>query len=237
MQTTRSAIFLLLLSIVTTSCLREQDPGSFKIGDVSYDLQNFDRLEVDGAFEVTVSQSPTYAITIQGDRRNLNDLVVAKAGSTLTIKYNTTIQREHTTLITIAMPELRGASFSGASSSTIDGFKGGEKEMDITLSGASIGQWRGESKRCSINLSGASRLTVIGKSEQLVAGVSGASELLAYDLVAGIVSVDASGASKINVYASQTLNATAGGASLINYKGTPMITSSATGASYIVADN
>jgi hypothetical protein len=235
MKILRFLLFAALFSLSVSSCLREQDPGPLQNDERNYNLQDFDRLEMGDAFVVTVAQSAVYSVTIRGDRRNLDDLNVSKLGTTLRIAYPNNAERDHSTFITIGMPSLRGASFSGASSSTISGFKG--DAIDLVLTGASIAQINIESTRADINLSGASRLTAIGKGDALNAKISGASELYAYQYMAGVVDADASGASKINVSVSQALKATATGASLIYYKGSPSVTSSASGASTVAADN
>jgi hypothetical protein len=235
MKILKFSVLIGLFAISVSSCLREVDPGPLQRDERSYSMQDFDRLEMGDAFVVTVVQSPVYSVTIRGDRRNLDDLNVAKLGSTLRITYPNNVEHDHTTFIAIGMPSLRGASFSGACSSTISGFTG--DAVDLVLTGASIAQISIESKRADINLSGASRLTVTGQGEVLNAKISGASELSAYDFIVNVVDADASGASKATVSVSQSLKATASGASLIYYKGSPSVTSSTSGASAIASDN
>jgi hypothetical protein len=229
------AALLFVLATSLSSCLREQDPGPLQNDERNYAIQDFDRLEMGNAFVITVTQSPTYAITVRGDRRNLDDLNVTKIGSTLRIDYVNGRSHEHTTFVTIGMPALRGASFSDASSSAVSGFK--SDMIDLVLTDASISQFNIESKRCDIILSGASKLTVSGSGDAINAKVSGASELFAYDFTAGVVDADASGASKVNVYASRQLKATASGASVIYYKGAPSVISNTSGSSSIASDN
>ena len=227
--------FFLALMLGTTSCLREQDPGPLQSDERNYNFLDFDRLEMGDSFIITVTQSPVYSVVIRGDRRNLDDLSISKLGSTLKIAFPNNYRRDHATFITLSMPSFRGASFSGASSSTITGFK--SDAFDLVLTGASVSQLNVESKQSNINLSGASKLTLSGKGETMTAKVSGASELFAYDSTAAAVETDASGASKVNVFASSSLKATASGASLIYYKGNPALTMSTTGASSVISEN
>ncbi len=221
--------------LVAGSCLREQDPGPLQSDERNYNYLDFDRLEMGDSFIITVTQSPVYSLVIRGDRRNLDDLIVSKLGSTLKVAFPNNYPRDHATFITISMPSFRGASFSGASSSTITGFK--SDALDLVLTGASVSQLNVESKQSNVNLSGASRLTLSGKGETMTAKVSGASELYAYDFTVSAVETDASGASKVNVFASSSLKATASGASLIYYKGNPVVTTSTSGASSVISEN
>ena len=72
-----------------------------------------------------------------------------------------------------------------------------------------------------IHSSGASKINVEGTTVNLEIETSGASKIEAESLKAENVSVDASGASKINVAVSNDLKVDASGASNINYTGTP----------------
>jgi Putative auto-transporter adhesin, head GIN domain len=231
----QKAALLILLIVFISSCIREEDPGPLQNDERNFALTEFDRLDMGEAFIVTVQQSPVYSIRVTGDRRNLDDLAVVKIGSTLNARYTDNREHEHTTYITITMPSIAGANFSGASNVTISGFKD-MANMELILSGASMAQLNIESKQSVINLSGASRLTMSGKSDVMIVKASGASELYAYALTADKADVDASGASKINVYAVQSLKANASGAGIIYYKGNPTVDVVVSGAGVVQKD-
>jgi hypothetical protein len=223
------------LSLLFSSCDYEEDPGPKQSLERDYPLLDFDRLEMGDAFIISVQESSIFSINVRGDRRNLDDLEVEKIGTTLRIRFEHSENRQYPTYITITMPSLRGANFSGASTSVITGFKE-LAELDLTLSGASISQMEVESNVVDLNLSGASKLTMSGEATTLHATVSGASTLNGFSFPVENATVDASGASKINVEASATLKATASGASIILYRGGAAVTSNASGASSIQED-
>ncbi len=231
----RAAMGVLALSLMVTSCFNQVDPGPLQNTEKDYPLFDFDRLDMGDAFIITVQQGPEYGIHVQGDRRNIDDLEMMKVGSTLKAKYSSIQNRDHSTYLTITMPVLAGANFSGACNVTINGFRSVD-QTELILSGASIGQLNIESKLVSLNLSGSSRLSLSGKSESVIAKVSGASQLYAYAMEALSVDADASGASMINVYVSQSLKAQASGASVIFYRGNPVVNSNVSGASTVRAD-
>jgi hypothetical protein len=218
-----------------TSCLTEEDPGALQPAEKDFVLLDFDRIDMGEALVISVQQSPLYTIHVRGDSRNVDDLIATKVGSTLKIGFGSSRNRTHTTYIDIGMPVLLGASLSGATNSTIHGFKD-DNSVDLILSGASIAQLNVESKKLSLNLSGASRLTLSGKSDEMLAKVSGASELYSYAFTAGQVDADVSGASKANVFANRALNAVASGASVIFYRGSPTVNSTVSGASVVQPD-
>lgn len=210
------ATLFVLIATMLTSCFENEDSGPLQEQTKEYPVTDFQRLEMGDAFNVTVTQGSTYSVVVNGDRRNIDDLEIRKMDNTLKINYTTSgrpVNRQYTTYVTITMPTLQGVSFSAAVNSNISGFQ--------TLDALDI------------NLSGASKLSISGSTTNLQAVVSGASELRAFDLETATATVDASGASKIDVLATLQLKATASGASHISYRGNPAISSSTSGASSI----
>lgn len=231
----RIALLLGMIAIGMSSCYYEEDPGPRQDMDKDYAILDFERLEMGDAFIVSVQQSPIFSVNVRGDRRNIDDLEVEKIGTTLRIRYRHSDNRQYPTYITITMPTLRGANFSGASTSVVTGFKE-LNQFDFTLSGASVAQLEVESKAIELNLSGASKLTITGVSNSMHATVSGASVFSGFAFPVESAIVDASGASKMNVKANVSLDAKASGASTILYRGTATVTSNASGASSIQQD-
>src|SRR6478736_939381 len=194
----------LFIAMILSSCCEEEDPGPEQTESRDFAILDFDRLEMSDAFVVTVKQSEFYSTHAHGNRRNLNDLEVTKVGSTLKIGFNDSGNRDHVTYVDITLPELAGVNFSGAVNSTLSGFKD-VSQFDVILSGASVSQLDIESGRVDANLSGASKLTMNGKVTTVIGKVSGASELYAFNLLTENAEMEASGASKIKIFASKTL--------------------------------
>jgi hypothetical protein len=223
------------LSCILASCFREADPGPLQLGEKDFAILDFDRIEAGYGLNITIQQGPLFVVHAEGDRRNLSDLVVVKLGTTLHLGFASGATRDHPTYITISMPVLAGANFSGACNVAASGISS-TKPIDLTISGATIAQFNLVAKDLTIGLSGASRITLSGTTQTLVAKVSGASELSGFELTAGQADVDASGSSKINVNATQTLKANASGASIIYYRGGAAINFVATGSSSVIPD-
>lgn len=241
MKTSKSLLFAALLGFMAamlTSCRESEDPGPLQEQEKEYAILDFERLEIGDALDVTVEQGTVFSVKAKGDRRNIDDLRVITIGNTLSVNYSNShraLGRQYTTYITITMPVLNGVSFSGAVNSKISGFES-EGDFDVTLFGASKLQLDLTVATIRVGLSGASELNVSGTASKLEAFVSGASEFRGFDLETSTATVDASGASKIKVSATQQLNAKASGASDIRYRGTPALNTSASGASSIGAD-
>ncbi|WP_234735991.1 head GIN domain-containing protein [Tellurirhabdus bombi] len=206
----------------------------------TFSLSNFDRLDLGSAFVITVTQGSNYKITASGRQSDLEDLDASIGNNkTLRIRYKNNSfgnNRHERVTLTITMPNLSGVSFSGASKSTVTGFRNmGDFTADI--SGASSSTIDVDASQVSIDISGASNATLKGKAKTLNGEVSGAASLKAFDLKLESATVEASGASKAQVFATSRLQADASGASSVNYKGSPSVQSHTSGASSVRSAN
>jgi hypothetical protein len=230
-----SCTLIMLSTILLSCCYQSEDPGPIQEVQKEYAILDFDRLEMGDAFNITVEQGDFYEVSVRGDSRNVDDLSVRKEGSTLTIRYQTTRNRKHTTYITIKMPQLLAANFSGASDSRVAGFEGLDV-FNIYLSGASVCQLNCTASSLNVTLAGASYLNVRGEGENLKGELSGASTLKAFNFPVSQAEIRASGASDGNVTVSDKLKAVASGASVIRYHGAPTVTSDVSGSSTVRQD-
>ena len=224
-----------LSAFLLTSCFNDEDPGPLQSDEKTFSIVDFDRLEMGSALIIHVDQGDFFTIHAKGDSRNLNDLEVFKDGNTLVIRFDEQANRSHETHITITMPVLRSANFSGASNSKISGFTL-DDSFGLYLSGASICQLSSEFKELDVVLSGASILTATGTGLALKVELSGASVLDAFNYDVDEVEIEASGASQAKVYANNLLNADASGASVISYRGDPSVYSNTSGGSSVIED-
>lgn len=222
------------MSLVLTSCYTE-DPGDLQPMEKTYELSDFDRLEMGDDFVIRVERGTFFSVSARGDERNINDLEVRKEGSTLIIRFDDNNNRKHDTYIDIVMPELHEINFSGASNSVVTGFDH-DGVFKISLSGASVSQLELDGAVTDISLSGASTITLTGSTTELSATVSGASVLRAFSFPVDEAYVNASGASSVRVTVADKLNAVASGASSILYRGSPSVTSNVSGGSSVDQD-
>jgi hypothetical protein len=227
------AMYLFFFLLTLSGCyLKREDVGPYQPDQRTYALTSFDRLDMGSAFVITVQQGAVFSITVEGDRRNLDDLDVYTRNGTLKAQYRIARSRTYPTTFHITMPTLRSVDFSGASRSTITGFTN-LSDLDISLSGASECQFVGQATRTTVDLSGASSLQLSGLGTWLSAGLSGASSLEAFGFPVANAGVDASGASKANVSVNTTLVVEASGASTIRYRGAPVVSKRVSGASTV----
>lgn len=231
---TFSALLFAVAIVVLSSC-EVEDPGPLQRKEKEFTIIDFDRLEMGSALHVEVEQGSTFSIRAKGDRRNIDDLDIYKEGSTLIIEFDESDDRHHDTYITITMPILVSANFSGASVTTVKGFESDET-LDFYVSGASIAQLDAGYRKINLVVSGASDVMLHGLGDELSVEITGASILSAFDYPVREAVITASGASTGKVTATDALDAVAGGASSIFYRGNPVVTSEVSGSSTVSQD-
>lgn len=227
-------ISIVVVTVSLSSCINQEDPGPIQFNEQLYAITDFDRLDMGDAMYVTVTQGNIYKVEAQGDRRNLDDLVITKVGNTLTARFDDNRNRRHTTYISITMPELSAANFYGATTASVSGFE--TDNFTLNLSGASLAQLDITANSSSFSVSGASNLSLSGSTLFYKADISGASLIKAYHMEAEDVEIVASGASHGYVKANHSLSAKASGASSILYRGEPAVNSEVSGGSSVMKD-
>jgi hypothetical protein len=211
-------VILGLLTGCTTKVKEE------KMGTKEYNLTDFSKIEVGGAFEVEIEQSDTYKVSVTaGDFPHIR---IEKSGDTLVIKrqgFDWLAPFNGRPNAKVTLPLLTGLDISGASHGTLKNFQS-DKELSVTLSGASHVKAYGVSAgNVDIKVSGASTLSGDIKARQDVKfEVSGASKI---DLAGAGNNAEmlVSGASKaeLNAFAVQNAQLRVSGAShaLVNLNG------------------
>lgn len=228
-------VLLLLTTVWLTACLNDEDPGPRQQDARSFAIIDFNRIEAGDALDVTIVSGTNYSIKAEGDRRNLDDLEVFKSGDALILRFDESENRQYTTFVTITMPTVTGLNFSGAVNGKVSGFDAATR-LDVTLSGASLGQIDMDASELYLNVNGASQLRLKGEGELIDGSISGASVLTAFEYGAVQAKLHVSGASHGRINVSQQLQVVATGASEVIYRGDPELIVETSGASVVKKD-
>lgn len=227
-----NSLLILCLSALSFAAVAQEETRTLS-------FSNFDRLDMGSAFVINVSQGSGYKITATGRKQDLDELEAKVTNSTLHVGYKDRTwnkNRERVTF-TITMPKLRGLAFSGASRSSVKGFRDVD-QLDLDISGASNAEIEVDAARVNADFSGASTVVLTGKATRMQSEISGATSLKAYDLKLAEASVEASGASKAQLFVTERLQADASGASSIRYRGgASNVRSNTSGAGSVRSEN
>lgn len=195
--------YLLLIIVFVfgfTNCRFSGIKGNGDFASEQREIDNFDRLDLSGAFLVKVKIGNSTDLKIESDRNLLKYIKTVVKGNTLEISSKKDLRPKKKIVIYITTPELNDVSVSGANDLFVNGLKNDE---------------------FFVNLSGAGSVNVEGETDDLQVSISGAANLNAKDLIAENVSIDISGAADAEVYANESLNATVSGVGNVVYYGNP----------------
>lgn len=211
------------------SCPEEttlNEDGSY--AKASTDLSDYNEVEINGLFDVSITQGDYYSLELTGPENEKKKYKVSQHGSTLVIEYDDDKNYDWTVnplhfdkiRINITMPELESLELKGAGDVSFRNFN--EENLNIEALGAVEIEGEVNAQDITINLSGASQLELHGECGSMDATVQGASQLKAYDFTTENAIVDANGVSKARVYVTGRLEIKEGMASKVSYRGNPI---------------
>ena len=180
--------------------------------------KTFRKIEISGAANVSYIQSDTLSLKVEGDDKEIQNIMTEFEGDVLVIKAKGSFN--HPYKIVISGNSLTKITCNGASKITTRNCLVSDS-LSIDVSGASDVNLTLQTKITDVMLSGASSVVLEGQSQTLYGNVSGASSLKTYKLNASTSNITASGASTAKVFASEKINANATGSSTIKFKGEP----------------
>jgi hypothetical protein len=200
----------LAAAAVLASCgqARSEDGGpaverSFAVGD-------FDRIELAGAYDVTVHTGAKPGVKARGGENALDRLVVEVRNGVLVIEprkghgFNWNWSRNGKVAIDVTVPSLRGAELSGAGDINIDNVKGDRFDGGVNGAG-DLTIERVEVGTLALGINGAGSATVRGGSAKSASfEVAGAGDIDAKGVASETASVTIAGAGGARINAAKT---------------------------------
>jgi hypothetical protein len=216
-------IVFILAAVLIAGCAQVNITGSGNVVNQEEMLSGFDAIDISHSFSVDITQGESYSVVIRIDDNLVEYLDIAKAGSTLMIRFDPTRSYnffDATMEAEITMPELVGLDLSGNSEARLSGFESA-RPFTADLSGNS--NLRGDIQAGDLRLdaSGNSEVTLSGSGGEISVDASGSSKVDLAGFLGVNGDVGASGASTVKVNLSGRLDADASGSSDIYYQGNP----------------
>lgn len=192
-----------------------------RIGDHTrqFNASNFSKVDVSGAFVVRFRKGDTFKVVADGREKDLEDINVKVDGNELIVsldgkglfKWGNRKRIGLTITVPKAIDELK---LSGASKANLTEFEN-YNDLSISMSGACRTVFDGRVNKLSLDMSGASNTVLRGHANQLDADLSGACKVEATSMNIEKASVDASGASHVNLGQVRSLDSETSGASKV----------------------
>jgi len=185
-----------LLAVAPAACIAEDRVSETRA------VSGFQRIEVNGAFTVTVraGQSRTHVV-VSGDRGQVARVTTEVRDGTLEVGMRSGFAPfGGAPKLDIDVPELHGISNAGAGKIAVTGLTGG----NVSLENA-----------------GAAKIVASGRAERLTVSLEGAGKIDTTGLDAHDVTVENDGVGSVRVRVSGTLTASINGVGEIRYTGNP----------------
>lgn len=198
-------------------------------------VSDFDRIEVEGIFQVDVTYSSNEEIEIKAPE-NLHQYIelTVKSGTLhIEIKKKTKVNSPHSINVHISTAKLNGFELSGASSVHLNN-QLKDNNLSIESSGAAYFEGDVNVREAELELSGAANVLLSGMATDANLELSGASHVKDYAFEVDNLDVELSGASSLKITTLKRLEGDISGASSLRYDGNPSIKNIATsGASHV----
>ena len=216
----QKGLFVLVLLAFTACDMLISERGNDERITEKVTVDDFDKIEISGAFDVMLTPSNSREVIIEADENLLRYIDIVVRGNRLFIETDRRLSSRKGIKIEVPVKDLRRISSSGASD-----IESSEpiisEELDIDASGAGKIDLKLDVKLVTIELSGAIMIYLEGVAEQLDVEMSGAGSLTADSFEVKNCNVDISGVGHVLVNVSGTLDAQVSGLGKVEYLGNP----------------
>ena len=195
----------------------------------SYSVTDFDRVQVDGPYEVRVVTGRSSSARASGTQQALDRVSVDVQGRTLRVRENRnawgTSREAAGSPVTVELSTrlVRAATVIGPGSLTVAGAQG--LKVDLALSGSGMLAVTGvDADALSVGLIGSGAITLAGKAKQMRATVRGGGDLDARALATEDTQLSTASNGSVVVAAKRTAKVAASGQGSVEVIGTPSCT-------------
>ncbi len=191
---------LTLVLLLLNGCHWVGVNGNGHVTSQTRPIENFTRIEADGAFGVTWTSAATPALSVTADDNLLEYIRTKVSGDTLRIDWIKPLRGTHGIKINVASSTLGHAQLNGAVRLVASNLSGPEFYLEAN---------------------GATRVALNGTVNAVSAELNGASRLDADSLMTRAMELSISGAGRADVNVTETLKVDISGAGKVIYTGEP----------------
>jgi hypothetical protein len=208
----------------------------------SYSVTDFDRVQVDGPYQVTVTTGLASSARAEGSTEALERVSVEVLGNTLRVRANRSGwggypgERAGPVRLAVTTRELHAAMVVGSGSLDVDRTKGLRVDLSVNGSGR-LGVAAVEADNLVVGLLGGGRITLAGRAKQLKATIQGSGDLAAAGLSADDAQINADTAGIVTVAVARTVKLNATGPGDVEIIGSPSCALEGQGTGHVVCGN
>ncbi|MBJ6117601.1 DUF2807 domain-containing protein [Pontibacter sp. BT310] len=224
--------FVLAFALLSGTVIAQDVKGNGNLQTQTRKVSDFKGIKVGGGFSVEIKQGKQQELRIEAEGNLMDNIVSEVKNGVLHLYTKGNINSRKGMKAYITVNELEKVDISGGVKVVgLSTFKANTFELD--MSGGSNVTLAIDARKLDVDMSGGSKVVLKGRADEMDMDMSGASNVDTQELKAKKVKINASGASKVKVFASETLQINASGTSNISYAGSPKIEAETTAASRI----
>ena len=223
----RMAIVAAMIAAAAASagCAKDREEGAGPATTRNYQVGAFDRLEVAGQYDVTVTTGSAPSVRASGGERAIERMVVEVKGGTLMIHpvkrsgISFGWSKSHPVKLTVTVPTLAGAEIAGSGDIKVNKVAGDSFEAGVAGSGnLQVGEI--DVKRLKAEIAGSGEIKA-GRGRAAVADyeIAGSGDIDGGAVIAETASVSIAGSGNVSVHATSTASVDIAGSGDVHVTG------------------
>ncbi|QQL48346.1 head GIN domain-containing protein [Mucilaginibacter ginkgonis] len=217
-------------TLVTSSCHVGCIKGSGNANTETRKTGNFTKIDIEGAFKVTLKQDSSASLTVTADDNIQKYIHTTIDGERLRIYSRKNLCSKTPTTLVVGVKNLSSIKGSGAVELYTDSVLN-VQDLTLGFAGATKANLNIHAANVKTEGSGSTELTLRGQANSHAIEFTGSGHLSAFDFVTGNYDIHTTGAGDLEINVLHSLKTNTTGAASIKYKGSPStIENSKTGA-------
>lgn len=207
----------------------------------SFEISDFESVELQDAFDVTIKQGEKFSVIATGDENILTSLQVTKIGNSCRLDFEKGCYKDYNINVEVTMPTITGAELDGSGNMSIGGFNA-SNDLDLELNGSGNIELNDISniKSLSAEINGSGNInthSTTNNMDQLDVQIIGSGSFLGFGATTSTASCHIEGSGNCEVSVSENLSAEITGSGNVLYKGNPKIDSQISGSGRVIDAN
>jgi len=218
----RIATFI-LPALLLSACVAAESTQSGPSSSRSFDLSDFDKVELAGSDNVRVIAGSAFSVQATGPEKTLDKLKIEVNSSTLSIGRKRSLSmgwdNDKGALITVTMPLIKGASLAGSGDMAVDRVETPEFEANLAGSG-DLTVKSAQVEKLDVNLAGSGDIALAGTTKTIDISIAGSGNVVAKDVSATNANISIAGSGNVDARASGAASVSILGSGDVNISGT-----------------
>ena len=229
-KTIYSSLFLIISILFLIGCSGRVQ-GNGNVTSETRNVSGFDNVQLQTIADVVLTQSETYALTIEGEENIIAEIETAVDGNTLVIKTEPTVIIDPTEPVTIqlSMPNIEKLSVTGSGSLIANEVNTNSLDLSVTGSG-DLEIDTLDAQTLAARVTGSGNIELGGEADNQDVLISGSGDFNGDGLFSETAVVAVTGSGKATVWVNNSLDASVTGSGDIDYFGDPQVDQTVTGS-------